>query len=387
MKRDFDSQSGHTLLEMALVMVVASIMVMGYVGYYVDYRKAEARRHTIDAIETIHSAIKQFSQLHERYPCPASPTAIRGDANFGREDCSGTSIAVASAVGVDRDGDGTDDEVLIGAIPFEDLFVNRELVPLTLADTLDGWGNRLTYGVTRLLVDTATYRKDSGAITVMDEYNKPLHIPADNRHYILLSHGPNGVGAYAADGTRADSCTSIVAPPTVPPTMTTPLNERENCDGDTIFMSGLRRDSEYASYDDTLRSYIVQDKNLWRAVGPDMAANTNLGNVAINLGVSTGAPEEKLHVMGHIRTSSVNADSICGIAGDPDTCMPVDVLSGTRSEMLCNNSEAVARIANNRLRDFCVGYRPARPAVICPPGQIMTGYNMETGNLSCVPRP
>ena len=387
MECNYNKQSGFTLIEMAIVMIISSIMMVGFIGYYMDYREAEARRHTEEAIKVVNSAIRQFLVVNMRYPCPANPTAVPGDADFGREDCSGTDITVATATGVDRDNDGTEDEVLIGTLPFEDLFEDRDMVPLTLADTLDGWNNRLTYGVTRLLTDAGTFNKEYGAISMVDEYSNSLQIPGNTTHYVLTSHGPNGVGAFAYDGSQTEACTALVIPPLTPPELVTPTNERENCDGDATFMSGLRRDSEFARYDDTTKPYITQDTRLWKVVGADTAANTNIGNVAINLGATTGEPVEKLHVMGDIQTTTTVTSDVCDATGAAGTCMPVDVLAGSRPEMMCDPNQGVARIANNQLNDYCTNYRPSRPAARCSGTDVMVGYDTATGTLVCAPRP
>lgn len=378
-------QAGFSLVEMAIVLIIASFMSFGLIKYYVMYRHAEAVSHTQDAVLLLNSSIKQFQTSFSRLPCPADPTLAPGDANFGRERCTGAGITVATAPGVDHDVDGVEDEVLIGAVPFRDLFDSRGLVPLTLADSLDGWGNKLTYGVTRKLTSAATFNKEHGAISVMDEYSNSLRIPGSDTHYILVSHGPNGMGAFTRDGGRTDPCSVLVVPPTTPPEMVTALTERENCDGDSTFMIGLRRDSEFAMNDDVVRAYIMQDMNLWKVVGSDTATNTNVGNVAINLGTTTGAPTEKLHVMGNVQVPTVYADSVCDPTGN--LCMPVEVLSGSLTEMQCPANQAVTRIADNQLRTYCAPYRPTRNGLRCAVGQVLVGYDASTNTLTCAPRP
>lgn len=387
MRKSHARQAGFSLVELAIVMIISSFLMVGFLGYYNKYKESEAKRHTEESIKTLNAAIKQFLVVNMRLPCPANPTDMPGDINFGREDCSGASITVATATGVDRDSDGVDDEVLIGMVPFRDLFDDRDLVPLTLADSLDGWDNRYTYAVTRQLTSAITYNKERGAINVVDEFNKSLQLPASQTHYVLISHGPNGVGAFSADGVQTEPCSAIVVPPSTPPAAVTPNNERENCNGDFTFVSGLRRDGAFAMYDDLTKAYMTQDTKLWKIVGADMAANTNIGNVAVNLGATTGAPQEKLHVMGNIQVNTTVARDICDSNGAAGTCMPVEVLSGSRLDMMCNSNQGVTRIANNQLRAYCQNYRPVRPAIRCTGTDIMMGYDTVSGTLICVPRP
>lgn len=384
-KKSSGPQAGFSLVEMAFVMIIASLMSLGLIKYYVLYKETQAVTHTREAVLVLNASVRQFQTFFGRLPCPANPTLAPNDPNFGREQCTGAGVTVATAPGVDHDGDGLEDNVFIGAVPFKDLFDNRGMIPLTLADAIDGWGNQFTYAVTRKLTQASTYNKEHGAISIVDEFGKSLRTPGSDTHYALVSHGPNGFGAYTRDGVITEACTALVIPPSTPPSVVTPLTERENCDGDSTFMVGLRRDSEFSRNDDIVRSYLLQDTNLWKVVGLDTATNTNVGNVAINLGTTVGAPMEKLHVMGNVSVPTVYANEVCDPTGH--LCMPVQVLSGSLPEMQCPAGQAVTRVANNELRSYCQPYRPTRNNLKCPVGQIMVGYNASTGTLTCTPRP
>lgn len=379
-----NAEWGFTLIEMAIVMIVSSIMMLGFMGYYMDYRKAESVRHTKDAVDLLNSSIKQFQLANMRLPCPADPTLAPWDEGFGEEDCEADAIEVATAIGVDRDDDGNDDRILIGAVPFKELFDVRDMVPLTMADSIDGWGYKFTYAVTENLTDTETYGKERGAIDVVDEYQNSISESDRNLHYVIVSHGENGLGAYARDGNQSEPCTVLVIPGDVPTEIASLINERENCDGDDRFLIGLRRDTEYARNDDYARAYIAKDTKLWKMTGEGMAANTNVGKV----GIYQTAPQEKLDIAKNVRATQIIAQEVCDQSGAADTCMPVDVLTGTRSTMRCPSGRAVARLANNQIESHCIDYQPTRPSNMrCPVGQVMTGYNRVTDTLTCVVRP
>jgi len=63
---------------------------------------------------------------------------------------------------------------------------------------------------------------------------------------VILSHGPNGLGSFIADGTR----TKYGTPPALPT-----ANENENADGDNTYAGGPRILTDGANYFDDIIVY------------------------------------------------------------------------------------------------------------------------------------
>jgi prepilin-type N-terminal cleavage/methylation domain-containing protein len=225
----FRAVSGFTLIEIAVVIVVLSLllaMIAGLGSAMLGQQRREATRQRLAGVET---AIALFVSQNKRLPCPAD----------GR--ISGTT----SGAGAEARNDTTDvcqiggaaNTQTHGVVPWQSLGLAEQ-------DVTDGWGNRLTYRVAPELVrdnamdftacdpgaDTAggaladcgmacpTGAWPTGCINprrvtagkglrirnlsvstplVMD----PGATPSTGAAYIVISHGENGQGAYSNQGT------------------------------------------------------------------------------------------------------------------------------------------------------------------------------------------
>lgn len=105
----------------------------------------------------------------------------------------------------------------------------------------DAWGNRLRYRVTPAFIDQVTgiALASTGTLTVNDGNGNALSLAVP---IVILSHGQNTWGATSGGGT-------VIALPPV-----ANVNERENTDGDAIFVSAPRADMGVAGgeFDDQI---------------------------------------------------------------------------------------------------------------------------------------
>lgn len=107
------------------------------------------------------------SQQPPRLPCPANPTIATGSANAGIADCTITS----------------------GVVPW---------VTLGTSET-DAWGRRFSYSVSSTFTTSFTLTS-TGTINIKNKTggsNIAENVPA-----AIISHGPNGRGAYTPAGTQ-----------------------------------------------------------------------------------------------------------------------------------------------------------------------------------------
>lgn len=139
-------------------------------------------------------------------PCPDKTTAVGlGVANDGIEDRNpGTGACVVQE----------------GNLPWVDLGL-----PAT-----DSWGNRLRYSVTAAFSNSVAGMQltSLGTLTVNDTAGA---LVAAAVPLVVISHGPNAWGATSSNGT--------IVP--LPPLANT--NERENTDGDAVFVTGAAVDT------------------------------------------------------------------------------------------------------------------------------------------------
>ena len=246
--------TGFTLIEIAVVMVVLSLllaMIAGIATAMVGQQRREATRQRLAGVET---AIAIFVSQNKRMPCPAD----------------GQTPGTTAGAGVEARNSGT------GACNIDNFNFNhtRGGVPWITRgraepDTTDGWGNRLTYRVApELAIDNAmdltacdpggsgslyynlytgtpgvcnpttspsppntattpcsttnfpdnctppaTYTQNKGLkirtnSTTVTLTMSPTAIPSTGAAYVVISHGENGEGAYNNQGVLQSGSTA-----------------------------------------------------------------------------------------------------------------------------------------------------------------------------------
>ncbi|NJD64188.1 MAG: type II secretion system protein [Chloroflexi bacterium] len=125
--RGFAAEPGFTLIEIAVVIVILSLllaMIAGIATAMLGQQRREATRQRLAGVET---AIALFVSQNQRLPCPADGTRPGTDANAGKENPDPPS------------GTCTGNQAN-GVVPWRALGLSEQ-------DVTDGWGNRLTYRV------------------------------------------------------------------------------------------------------------------------------------------------------------------------------------------------------------------------------------------------
>ena len=180
---------------------------------------------TEDNMNQIEATIAVFLQRNGRIPCPARP---QDDSPLGVEYTTGSC-------------NGNDE---VGIVPFRTLGL-----PLELAQ--DGYGRLMTYHVTFEYTETADLadfcaETESGEIEVEDENGDDVvdDYSATPLVYVLISHGANGFGHYAAGSSNPVNDTAGTA------------WEDENADEDGDFVDAPFQETDDESnigYDDLTR--------------------------------------------------------------------------------------------------------------------------------------
>lgn len=356
-------QSGFTLIELSLVLIIVSLLILPLLAMYTNYVIGKRITDTNENIETSTNYISTFFSATGRYPCPADPALAPTAANYGVESCVVTG-SIVSTPGL-RTAANT---VLIGAVPITTI---RNVLSagddgfFPSASTLDGWDNRLTYAVTSSLTTTGTYKFYDGQVGAVDEFASNTAGINNDAHFAIVSHGANGSGAFSSFGTAVAVCPAAGS------------RENENCNGDARFMAALGvYEGAGANYFDDIAYFRKSSgASLWNFVpGTGHIYNLNTSNV----GVNTDTPASKLDVVGTLRaTNNIKVERVC--TADGSKCFNVKDISGTTG-INCAGTNVMTGITNGSTD--CVAPTYAAPVnVNCAPAWI-TGIRTD-GCVKC----
>lgn len=386
--------NGFSLVEFAIVVVVAGFLLVTGLGLYSAYMNERRVMETYDKQRQIESSIAMFRNAYGRLPCPADPSLPVSDPAFGVENCflmddtvaigtctdgSQSLCKVAGARDTPADTDSSPDPVLIGTVPItslRDVSVETSYDEINFNSILDPWDYQMSYAVSGYLTQDNLYRSGYGSLRIETETGTPLTFPEDSGHYVLLGHGRNHAGAYTLNGTQTVPCT-------------TGLDESENCNGDATFVSGiLSRGDNNQYYDDTLKFSAHSVSGIWEffSSGDGDIYNLNPGNV----GIGVANPSEKVEVKENVRTDRLTQTELCSTLSGDGTCWSPDNLASITG-ISCPGTPppgevfVVQRIRHGTIESSdCVSVpQPAPlPDQSCPEDEYVVGFHTN-GSIIC----
>ena len=371
---------GFSLIELAIIMTIAGLMVATALSTFDAYTKRKAFNTTDERINNIQLAFGRFVAEYGRLPCPADPTLPATDADAGKENCRPGGLAyptlspegcnghcriegarqqfgslnpsayptngVAVMPGLEKD------RVLRGVVPYKTL-------GLALREGYDGWGTMMTYAVTELLSSshlvsndesppfgTINYEKRYGAISIMvwdeaagidDDVPYTYSIAEDGTvegdkfawPFVLLSHGPDTKGGWTVGGTQAVPCTGQG-------------RDIRNCDPEsasfvmpelTVTVRGDRFYDDAAVMTDYV---IISDKWFYSGVKTIQSRQSFIG-------INNEDPQYPLDVGGTMKVDKARANRYCNAEGGE--CFNPRIIGG--SEGIKCNGGAMRGIQNN----------------------------------------
>lgn len=225
------THKGFSLVEIAIVLVIVGLLLGGLLLPLSAQVEGRRISETEKAMEEIKQALIGFAITNGRLPCPASGAIATGAANAGMEQYTGTGATLACTAAE-------------GVLPWATLGVSE----------LDAWGRRYGYRLTlwfgrglgqttfgpgctppSVPTSAAFALCTAGDINVKDSAagnSIAANIPA-----LVVSYGPNGLGAYTSSGTQISAAGAGA-------------DEAENTDADAIFVSHVPSNTAANKFDD-----------------------------------------------------------------------------------------------------------------------------------------
>ena len=370
-----NAQSGITLIDMAIFLLVAGLIIGPLLKWYQTWRYQNALDVTNANIAAIDTAIANFYFENNRYPCPADITLLATNPNYGVE------VACAAA------------GVIHGGVPFKALKISA-------AVTIDAWADRLNYAVS----GAQTAPGGAGAIYIQgiqpinpalppDPATNPCNFAVGiggivnitpTANYVIFSSGPSGVGARTAGGSAApQACPAVGA-----------TREANNCNAGAGLVATPYTNSICVGsasiganfYDDLLFYRATVPTKIWNAntVDPNSIVTT------APIGINNNNPGAGLSVdvKGNILDAKTGADSVCdsnrGNCFNPaPLAQAVTVGAAPPVSMDCSTSKTTWMTGIKSGKAACPdpGYKPSA-ANTCPAGQYACGFD-AAGVIKC----
>ncbi len=181
------TQYGFTLVEMAMVLLIITVLLAGLVPTISSQMEQQHTNETRKKMSEIKEALIGYAMRNGKLPCSADPAKTLGQSGWGTERSPCTAAT------------------RYGVVPW---------VTLGTSET-DGWGNRFTYHVTLTFADSTDGTGAScatttgisfqlcsnGEIVIFSDASETTTV-ANNIPAIIISHGKNGAGAYTPQGTQ-----------------------------------------------------------------------------------------------------------------------------------------------------------------------------------------
>lgn len=187
------SRAGFTLLELSISIAILAILLTTVLSAYNANQTLLKQKQLKEQLEVIRAALVAFRNANDYLPCPADGTLAYTNASYGQQVTRNSSSGVCTGANL---GPWGGVPIYGGVLPVK---------TLGLPDMLDPWGHRFTYWVPKTMTKNAAFTQlppnqftDAQAILV-DNIGGST---PKNAAVAVISHGPNGHGAYLPGGGR-----------------------------------------------------------------------------------------------------------------------------------------------------------------------------------------
>jgi prepilin-type N-terminal cleavage/methylation domain-containing protein len=241
---------GFTLMEIAVVLAIAALLVTGALTFTSKIRTIFATKAANENSEKILAILSDFALKNGRLPCPAIAGNLPSNATFGLEaptpgTCTGT-IDISTG------------EAFKGVLPWKTLGITGD-------GAFDPWDNQYEYTVTARAtnLNQNTLVGMRGNLTLHNAVPVANGLPATGNQVnacsttdgdnacnnfavvVLVSHGPNGLGGRTRSGVATAAAESD--------------QEKENSDTNLAFYKGDLSEGVATHFDDVVIALTPKD--------------------------------------------------------------------------------------------------------------------------------
>lgn len=314
-------ESGFSLIEVAIAMVVISVLAVPFIQQYNLYKAQKITDESRGNLYVVKSALQKYALNYGRYPIPSDGNKGSGAVGYGEETTTAVVACTVNSSTVCRTTTGSlgGVNVLIGTVPFSTIGLPEEY-------TLDGYKRRFTYAVTESLTSDTTFQDNKGSIRLNDNTTGFHSDTTNNLQFIVVSHGLNGKGAFTTGGVRPYACTGAGT-------------DVQNCNNDAIFNSNyndIGTPPEYKRlefgvtgatyYDDYVEFATSTSSDIWtmnaKATNQDIYNRSKADKVRIGTWdagpLLTVPPKEnpdaKVDVAGNVKANELWTSRLCTFA-------------------------------------------------------------------------
>lgn len=194
------NQKGFTLMELAVGLLVASLIMAAGLHVYNAGKNQDAVLLTNKRMDRLIQVLAQYADANGRLPCPADPSI--DDELFGWE--RGVDQALVADVVTPRPPEvetcrhwapaGADEHLPEGIVPFLSLGLKDE-------DARDGWGRYFTYAVSPVFAQINDETSDDPVTPTIEQDTGDVHVRCLNPAW--MEHIDDGIGALGVAGDGA----------------------------------------------------------------------------------------------------------------------------------------------------------------------------------------
>ncbi len=232
--------TGFTLVEMAVVVTLIGILMAMGLAVATSVMQNTQSSVTKDRQTYVRDALLAYFATNHRLPCPDRGSNVGNTGRDGVEDRTVGGAAPDATTACTNP---------LGTVPFNTLGIAQE-------KALDGYGNYMTYRLdtARGWHLTATFPPAACVVPAAGQavYTAPASVPSASAAVVLVSHGPNGRGAW----NRGPTNTSRNALPTTPEEQG---NTVQNPAGPPGYRAYTYSDTAAAPFDDVVLPLLVGD--------------------------------------------------------------------------------------------------------------------------------
>lgn len=205
--RDKRKNSGFTLIELSIVIIIISLILSGLMTLQNQRLRVEKSNDLSRKLDAIAEALYQYRLVNNKLPCPANASVANSDADFGLQaDGAAETCQTGSTADLSSNINTSNNNVFGGGVPVRTLGLVDDFA-------FDPWGNKFTYYVDAEANNNANFtgvsgtdgvvlRETTSAGTGLSTTDESGGASTTDVFAVILSHGPNGHGAFQTSGIR-----------------------------------------------------------------------------------------------------------------------------------------------------------------------------------------